>query len=479
MLQKFLSKYGLATHLALLAAAPLALTPFLDAAGLASVVLWLSAFAAVWLLTESSIRVGEHLSFARRRVRAEIVRDPFFWFLGLAFLFVLFRYLNSGIELRYDPEQAAWLVGAPRFGGGPASVGDSGFLSVAVFAAIFVVSMGVRHGIGLKARTAFGVAGSLFAGLGGLGAAACACAQLKPFAGWMLSGFAEMPFWASLFGVWLVLGIVCGIQAEAHVWRAARLPYVVGLAGNASALVFFAPPILASAWLVFALLMLVFSLVYLARANSVGAVARNLSLAFVGFAIPVFLVMMFVPESVRTGKLNGFDVVLAFPEAYKEASAALSRIGRQIWLSHPWFGVGTGAYGLHVPFLAEKADWAVIPAQPKFALNGYWMILSERGIVGCILPAVGLGMLLYTYFARLGRAFLHLRHQDGSDIFPFAVPPVAWCPLFIVLFLAVEALASPIFLNDTLFLTVLTTLALSAAAFPKVKASTSATSSEN
>ncbi len=469
MLQKFFSKYGLGMHLALLAAAPLALSPFLGAAALASVVLWLSALAAVSLLTEPSYRAGEHLSLARRRVLSEIVRDPFFWFLLVALSFALFRLFNSGIALRYDPEQAVWLVGASSLGGGPASVPGAGALPAAVLTAVIVVAMGLRHGVGLKARAAFGVMGSLVAGLGGLAAATCACAQMQPFAAWLRSGFGDVPFWASSFGVWLVLGIACGVQAEAFHWRSARLPFVVGLAGNAVALLFFAPPLLALCWFVFALLVLSFALCYLSRANSAGAVARNLSLAFIGFALPVLMMMMFVPEAARAAKMDGFDLAAAFPEIYKQMSETLSRISRQIWLSHPWFGVGSGAFELHVPFLAERADWTVLPAQPKFALNGCWMILAERGIVGCMLPMVGLGMLLVTYFRRLVGAFFHLRGNDDADIFPFAVPPVAWCSVFMVPLLAGESLCSPIFLNDTLPLTVLTALALSASAFPKAK----------
>ena len=146
MLQKFLSKYGLATHLALLAAVPLALTPFLDAARLASVVFWLSGLAALWLLTEPSIRAGEHLSSARRRVRGALVRDPLFWLLLLVVLFALVRACNTGIALRYDSEQAAWLVGEAKLGGGPASVGLTGLLSFATALAVWVVVLGIRHG---------------------------------------------------------------------------------------------------------------------------------------------------------------------------------------------------------------------------------------------------------------------------------------------------------------------------------------------
>lgn len=469
MLQKFLSKYGLAAHLALLASAPLALTPFLDAASLASVVFWLSGLAVVWLLTEPSIRVGEHLSIARRRVRGEIVRDAFFWFLIAAVLFALFRMLNSGIALRYDPEQVIWTVGDSKFGGGPASAGNAGTLPFSVAVALLILAMGIRHGIGLMARIVFGLSAALFSGIGGCAVAGFACAGVKPFSDWLGSGLADAPFWASTFGVWLIIAIVSGVQAEARKWSSARLPYVLGIAGNASALLFFAPPVVAVVWVAFAFMTLAVSLVYLGRASSVGAVARNLSLAIFGFALPVFLMMMFVPDAVRAAKISALAPEFAFPESYKQASETLSRISRQVWVSHPWFGVGDGALGLHIPFLAEKTDWAVIPAQPKFAINGYWSILAERGIIGCVVAAVGLGMLMVTYFVRLVGAFGYLRHQDDSDIFPFAVPPIAWFAPLAVVILAAETVISPIFLNGSLFLTVLSTLALSAAAFPKAK----------
>ena len=418
MFQKFLSKYGLATHLALLAAVPLALTPFLDAARLASVVFWLSGLAALWLLTEPSIRAGEHLSSARRRVRGALVRDPLFWLLLLVVLFAFVRACNTGIALRYDSEQAAWLVGEAKLGGGPASVGLTGLLSFATALAVWVVVLGIRHGIGLMARIVFGVSGAFFAGVGGLSAAGCACAGMAPFAGWLRAGFAEAPFWASVFGVWLVLGIVCGVQAEARKWSFARLPFV---------------------------------------------------LAVFGYALPVFLLMLFVSEPLRTLKLNGLDPEIAQPEVYCAASEALSRIAREAWKAHPWFGVGSGALGLHVPFLAEKADWAFLPAQPAFAYNGYWTLLAERGIVGCLLPAVVLGLLLAAYCVRLVSSYFYLRYQDDADVFVFAVSPVAWFAPLTVVLLAVEAVWSPVFLTDNLFVAAPVALALAAAACPRAK----------
>mgnify|MGYP007129629501 CR=1 FL=1 len=446
MLQKFLSKYGLATHLALLAAVPLALTPFLDAARLASVVFWLSGLAALWLLTEPSIRAGEHLSSARRRVRGALVRDPLFWLLLLVVLFALVRACNTGIALRYDSEQAAWLVGEAKLGGGPASVGLTGLLSFATALAVWVVVLGIRHGIGLMARIVFGVSGAFFAGVGGLSAAGCACAGMAPFAGWLRAGV-----------------------AEARKWSFARLPFVLGMAGNVAALVFFAPPLVAVAWLALSVLVLVCSLAYLARASSGGAVARTFVLAVFGYALPVFLLMLFVSEPLRALKLNGLDPEIAQPEVYCAASEALSRIAREAWKTHPWFGVGSGALGLHVPFLAEKADWAFLPAQPAFAYNGYWTLLAERGIVGCLLPAVVLGLLLAAYCVRLVSSYSYLRYQDDADVFVFAVPPVAWFAPLTVVLLAVEAVWSPVFLTDNLFVAAPVALALAAAACPRAK----------
>ena len=83
MFHKLITKYGLATHLALLASLPLVLMPFLSERALGVTILWLSAFSVLWLSLEPSIRSGEHLSTARDRVRSSLVRDPLFWFFSL------------------------------------------------------------------------------------------------------------------------------------------------------------------------------------------------------------------------------------------------------------------------------------------------------------------------------------------------------------------------------------------------------------
>ena len=118
MILKFISKYGLAAHLGFLAASPVAFAPFLDAAALGRLVLWTSLLAAVWILFEPSLRVGEHSADARGRVASELIRDPFLWFFLLVIVFAIVRWLNAGIARTFDAEQSVWAVkaaAAPAF----------------------------------------------------------------------------------------------------------------------------------------------------------------------------------------------------------------------------------------------------------------------------------------------------------------------------------------------------------------------------
>lgn len=466
MIQKFLSKYGLSVHLAVLAAVPLALTPFLTAATLGSVILWLSAFAAVWLCTEPSLRRGEHISTSRVRLRHEIVLDPFFWFFVVVIAYAFVRWLNAGIVVGYDAEHSAWLVRDPVWPGFPASTKECGFLPFCVALATGIVVIGLRNAIGPSARIAFGVVGAFLAGLGGLAAGACACSQVSSFLEATKVGFGQAPFWASSFGLWLVIGLSSAATAEARRWPYARFPFIFGVAGNVTALVFFAPPLVAVAWLAVALAAFVFSLAAI-RKESMGSVTRCAVLAVFGAAIPVFMIMTFMPKTFIAMKMANVNPALAFPEAYKNLAAALTRISQKMWIAHPWFGVGEGAFVLHVPFLAEKADWAVLPLKPEFAQNGYLMILAERGIAGALVIVLGLGFQITSYVVRLiGGIHFHKQLDEGGS-FLFSVPSLAWTlPLTIPVLLG-EAWLSPVLDSATFILTAAVPLALAASSFPR------------
>ena len=479
MIRRLITRYGLAFHLALLAGLPVALTPFLSRSSLATLILWLSAYALLGLVAEPSVRIGEHLSLARRRVLVSIVKDPFFWFCLVMVAFAWIRMVNGGIAMFYDAEKSEWLVRDPSCTFLPSSAKDAGYLPFAVSVGVLVLLMGIRHGIGLAARLSFSLVGSFIVAIGGLAAVTCVCLGVEPFVSVASSSFGKMPLWGSLFGVWMMIALSSGLQAEARKWKVARLPFCISVGGTAAGLLFFSPALQVAAWAVFALFLVIFGLIHLGRTGALGAVARSFSLLVLGFAVPAFLLALFAPEAVQKAKEGGLDIAIAFPETYVECNEILSGLARKMWLPCPWGGVGEGAFGLHVPFLAERTDWDVIPPKPLFAMSAYWTILAERGISGCLVLALALGFLVWTYLSRAITSFLYLRRCDDADVFVFAVPIIVWVPPVAVILVALEALWSPLFSLEVVFMAVATVLALGAASFPKAKKSSDRNSADS
>ena len=537
MFPRLITRYGLATHLALLASLPFVLIPFLSESSLAVVIFWLSGIAFVWLLVEPSMRAGEHLSIARRRVLASMVRDVAFWFFFLAFVVTFVRYLNSDVALDYVQDE--WIVREPSYPGLPSSAGSAGLLPLAVIVGVSVMVPGIRHGIGLTGRISFGLTASFLMGIGGLAMVVCACAQVPAFMGAAKADVLEGPFWTPFwgpgFGAWLICALAFGAQAEARKWGGARVPFCLAVAGNACGLLFFSPPPISTVFLIVAALVEIFCLAYLGRAGSVGASARNFILMLLGFATPFFFLCAILPEEVEfdgcvrtTGsvkepvkepvqnifavKAGGFLAIdKEKSDAYRTLSPMLSGIAKTIWKKHPWYGAGTGAFRLHVPFVATKGelrafqppksdwrtllfmqqmknaskrlhehgkdenalqdfDWTAIRPynrNPACAFNSYWTFLAERGLLGVSITLLGLGVLLFSYFVRLVQSFVFLREQDDADVFVFACPPIVWAVPFVLALLCVLALYEPILDIVPMLFVFTAPLAVAAASFPK------------
>ena len=539
MFPRLITRYGLATHLALLASLPFALFPFLSAGSLAELIFWLSGLALLWLLVEPSMRSGEHLSIARRRVIGSLIRDVAFWFFFCALAVSFIRYLNSDVALDYVNDE--WVIRDPSSPGLPASFGSAGLLPLAVLTGVAVVVLGIRHGIGRKGRISFGVTASFFMGLGGLAMVSCACLKVPAFMGAAKVDFLSGPFWGAFygpgFGAWLICALAFGTQAEARKWGASRVPFCIALAGNASGLLFFTPPPVSTVFLLAAALVAVFCLAYVGRVGSMGASARSFVLMLLGFATPFFFLSALLPPEVeldgcvRTNgdvtelvkepvqniysvKAGGFLAIdKDQSDAYRKLSPALSAIAKSVWKKHPWYGVGTGAFRLHLPFIAskselqsfqrQKADWrALLISQqmkdttkrgrgkaakfdwkqlrpcnrnPVCAFNSYWTYLAEHGLLGLSLVALGLGILLFTYVSRLVQAVIFLREQDDADVVVFACPPIAWIvPIAFALPFAL-AFYEPILEIAPMMFVFAVPLAIGAASFPKRPTSARAT----
>ncbi len=382
MFPRLITRYGLATHLALLASLPFVLYPFLSSSKLSQVIFCLSGLAFLWLLTEPSMRAGEHLSIARRRVLGSLVRDVAFWFFLCTLAVAFIRYLNSDVALAYVQDE--WTIREPSSPGLPASTGSAGLLPLAVLTGLSVAVLGIRHGIGLTGRISFGISASFIMGIGGLAMVVCACVQVPSFMAaakaHLLEGPFWSPFWGPGFGAWLICALAFGAQAEARKWGASRVPFCLAVAGNASGLLFFSPPPVSSVFLIVAVLVAIFCLAYLGRAGSMGASARSFFFMLLGFATPFFFMSALLPDEIefdncvrKVGsitekvkepvqniyavKAGGFLAIdKEQSAAYRMLSPMLSDIAKAVWKKHPWYGAGTGAFRLHAPFIATKEE---------------------------------------------------------------------------------------------------------------------------
>lgn len=469
MVQKAITKYGLAFHLALLAAVPSSIAAFVSEQTLGGVVLWLSAFAALWIFIEPSIRPGEHLSMARARVCASVIRDPVVWFFLLYVFLAFVRWVNSGMEMSYDPEKVSWTVSDPPLPFFPGSAGDAGFLPFSIAVGGLVLVAGICHAIGLGARTSFALTGSFVTGLGGLVAAAFACAGVEPFCAESMQtlGAMQTPPAGTLFGIWLFIAIGAGVLAEARKWHRGRPFLVVAIGGNVAGVLFFAIPIVAAAFLLLSLLFFIFCVIWLSRVSSAGSMARNFVFTVLGVLLPIFLVMSFSSSDFKKGKIEQLNPLTVWNDEVARTRKTLSDVSTRLWLADPWRGAGLGAFKLKVQFHINGDEWNVLPPKVERATNGYWMLLSERGNVMCGLFLIGLGLMLWAWCSRGAEAFISLWHNEDADAFAFACSPEVWLPIIIFPLLVAEGVFTPVLSAGTILLAVVAMLSLATASFPR------------
>ena len=445
--------------------------------------------------------------------------------------------------LREPVAKGEWFVREPEYVELPASAGSAGLLPLAVIVGVCVVVLGIRHGIGLAGRISFGLTASFVMGLGGLAMTLCSLLQVPAFMGAAKVDFLEGPFrdpfWGPGFGAWLICAIAFGAQAEARKWGASRVPFCLAVAGNSCGLLFFSPPPVSTVFLIVAALAAVFCLAYLGRAGSVGAGARSFVMMVIGFASPLFFLSLlneieFVdekrdadrktvmetvvvpPQDIYSVKAGGFLAVdKGQSEVYVKLAPMLTEMAKTVWKKHPWYGAGTGAFRLHVPFLvtkdqqksfrsaksddwrkrliiqqmknnaakgagdgnpesADAFDWKALRLynrNPVRTYNSYWTFLVEHGLVGASLALLGFGILLFSYFFRLVTAVTFLRSQDDADVVVFACPPVVWVAPLALALVCVLALYEPVLDIAPMLFVLLVPLAVAAASFPKNPAS--------
>lgn len=450
-MQKLITKYGLAAHLALLAVAPLFLSP--------AWVLWLSALGAIWLIMEPS-RIGEEmLHEARRRVAGEIVRDPFFWVSLALVAFAALRWVNGGITMVYDAENTTWSLHPPRFEILPGSVSGFGAVEFCASVAMVVVLQGGRHALGKSARWAFFLISSFLASLAAIrlsvamfyGDADVLRQSACPVSDPVHIGMA--------FGVYSLVAMMALLAAFERKWRKSMPLALIAVIGNAAGLFLFAPSFVVAAFGAVSVVLFLYAFTY-ARMALPGSGAFKFLVAFgMSLVVAGVIAVAVLPESSLPGKLSPFKTGLFWTPDYLSLREAVSGIAMKVWKAHPWIGSGLGSFPLDIKFLATEQDWSVIATERTPTLNGYWLLLSERGIIGAFAVACPLCLLLWTYGVRMVKGVMcrTLPH------------PASWMALLLLLALAACGVLDTTILFPGIMLSVAMVLAISANSFPKEK----------
>lgn len=447
-MQKFIAKYALAAHLAVLAVAPLFLSP--------NWVVWLSSAGAVWLLMEPSKINGESLRAARRRVVRSIVKDPFFWLTMTFLAYCVVVLVNSGVRLSYDAETSKWFMSAPPMPLLPASAGGFGVGEAAGVLALTVVVQGCRHALGKNARLAFLSTMSLLSGVAALVSVAGCLLGHDGFVALLQRDFSRPEYIGCAFGI-------CSLGASAALagvfgnrWFKNVFLVWTGIVGNVAGTFLFAPPPVALLFAAAHIVLFVYSFAYAYKEMGVMAEFKYTVVFFISLAVAAVVAFFALPEEIMTKKtLPWMTGAFLSPETL-ELRENLSDIAFSAWHKSPWLGTGLGTFALDIKFNAAQSDFLIIPETQVLPLNGYWKLLAESGIVGAVLYSLLFGFLAFTFVRRL---------VSGVRV---AFPEPACLAGFLALaVVALESLIDCSFLVPGTTVALCSLMALSAASFPR------------
>ncbi len=440
----------------MLAVAPLFLYPFCSADACATALLWLSVPAALWTLLAPSRRRGEMLHDARSRVARAVVRDPVLWILVALTVLAAVRWANSGIGLAYDAEREVWRIRGQTLGFLPGSVKGAGYAPFAALVALTVLFSGCRHSLGKKARISFLFSASALAALAAVVSAAAVAFGHAHAAVQSSCPLKTASYSGSAFGLWFLGGVTALVGAFECRWNKWILPVAFSACGTLAGLYFFAPAPVVLLYFVSGFLMLAVSCGYAGVCMSGSIPFKCLAVALIALALPVLCVMGFAPEEMNASRLALFNEGGAlFGESFLRTREALSRIAVKVWTERPWLGTGLGSFVFDVRFNATEADWKILLPGQASALNGWWQLLAERGIIGALSFATALGGILYVFVRRLCGA---IRRR-------FFLPLCVLGPLALSV-AAVEALFDASFLRSDVMLIAGAYSALACSALP-------------
>lgn len=456
--QKLIVKYGTAAHLAITAVAPLFLLPFCSESVIATSLLWLTAFAFVWLAVEPSCMRGESMSQARARVRSALRHDPLLWFGLLVVALFGLRALNGGFGVGYDAESCVWSVKKSFVDFVPGCVTGKGYLPFVTSLSALVVVLGAAHALGRSARIAFLLTGSFLAGIGAITAYLSSLCGNESVGSLIACGM-DRPYYAGVgYGVWYLAALVGMFEAVEKRWTRAEPAFALALIGCALGTVLFSPvaelTVFAAAALVIALAAIFMEHGEIRQASAM----RCFLMIVLSLMVPAAVTVVSEANTPVAARAEAILALKPFPEGFEALRNTLSAISLKVWRSAPWIGTGLGSFPIELRFAAVDADWSVVPSWQAAAVCGWWQLMVESGTVGALVYLVAAVLTSLPWIVKGVRTRMCF----------------SWRPVHVAGFMAVAAVVTVTFVDASLLrsevvLALFPLMAISAGAMPATR----------
>ena len=432
-----LARYWVVAHIAFLAAF-LAWAHGGSRIELLIAVPWLCLAALEMTVLFPPVRKREAVDDARQRTRRALCSDPLLFAGGLFCLYLLWQYLNGGCSLEFSPANSTWGFSSAPLGWGPFCVVPSEAVQLFYLIPVsLVAALCVRHGTNRRGKLV------LLRAVVANGALISLCGIIQRFSGGCVQ-FWKFPasgaFFAAFsynhagafFTLLFVIGIGLLVQAllipdeRRHaVW----LGVVMGgnfagalLSGSRTAVLLSLALLVLGGW---------YGVRHAWRQVETGVRLKAVAVVGVMLVFGACALFFLIPENlilreihtVPWSQLGEGTFGLRWPQTVSAWN---------IWLDHPWFGVGGGGYRHFALLGLDDSRRALFFHGGEFVHDDLLQFLVEHGVIGFGMIVSSVVMLLFPVVQRL--RFSLVSHVDGWTGEPWLVFRVS--PLTIMLLAA-------------------------------------------
>jgi len=395
MMQKFLTKYWLASQMVLLFVA-VSMSLFSTETTGKNYLFWLALFAVESLLLLPTVFKEESITEARKRVVRSLEGDPF-TYVGLVLIGIIsIQWMNSGCSLIYLPDADVWKFSLPPAEWLPYSVKPlpaRALLSLVI--AVFAGGLVIRNGLGKGGKRYFLDVATMVSGMMATVAVYQSHAGVAPYTTWAAHPGACNP--GTFFAFWFLIALGRGSNTSSS--KASPLKNALGwgfaFIGNLAGFLQFAPGFGLIVYSVIGLLLIGYR-IGMMRLQGV-QVAKQLRFAMGTFCAIALLgcsVIFLIPQSPIIPKVKGVSDVSSF-EKMMEARRFRMNAAFKIWEEDPWTGVGANGFSQYLGTVIEDREWKRMKADKQWVWNDGLQFLCEWGVIGTgILVAMVVTMLI-------------------------------------------------------------------------------------